>query len=164
MLDPTILWLLELFSPYYSWCDMSFNVMIFVKLSNLFFNLTIFFNFPPDLMFFNISWAHGLFFLLPTMAAQSSLVTVSVHDASCSWSLLHWTILSLDDERTSVEAFLFDMALPLCDQGVQHLAKRKHCLQEAKVEDTTASLIRIGNTGWSRSMTAVAITCYVCYC
>ena len=95
--------------------------------------------------------------------SQSSL-TVCVYDSSCLRSVLDWTIVSLDDERTSVDGFLYNVALPLCEPGVQqHLAERKHCIEEAKVGKSSASLMRIGNTGWSTLMNAVAVTCY-CTC
>lgn len=85
--------------------------------------------------------------------AESGLVTVCIYDSSCSRSILEWTIVNVEDERTSVDGFLHNMALPLCEPGVQqHLAERNHCLQEAKVGKSSVSLIRIGNTGWSRSV------------
>ena len=37
--------------------------------------------------------------------ARATLVTVSAYDASCSRTLLDWTILSVDDERVSVDDF-----------------------------------------------------------
>ena len=82
----------------------------------------------------------------------------------CLQSVLDWTIVSLDDERTSVDGFLYNVALPLCEPGVQqHLAERKHCIEEAKVGKTSASLIRIGHTCWSTLMNSAAVTCY-CTC
>ena len=63
-----------------------------------------------------------------------------------------------------MDGFLYNVALPLCEPGVQqHLAERKHCIEEAKVGQTSASLMRIGNTGWSTLINAAAVTCY-CTC
>ena len=107
------------------------------------------------------------------------LVTVLNYDASCSRTLLNWTIADIDDERIQVDAF-YKMALFICDSGSQqHLAELKHCLEEAKVGKTYESLIRIGNTGWSRSIYLIYIVSvatslqmllsrlqrmYVCWC
>ena len=60
-----------------------------------------------------------------------------------------------------MDGFLYNVALPLCEPGVQqHLAERKHRIEEAKVGKTSASLMRIGNTGRSTLMSAAAVTCY----
>ena len=74
----------------------------------------------------------------------SAFIMVCIYDSSCLRSVQDWTILSLDDERTSVDGFY---TIWLCEPGVQqHLAVQKHCLEEAKVGKKSASMIRIGNT------------------
>ena len=68
------------------------------------------------------------------MKSQSSLVTICVYDLSCLQSVLDWSLVSLGDERTSVDGFLYNVAFPLCEPGVeQHLAEWKHCIEEEKV-------------------------------
>ena len=86
--------------------------------------------------------------------AGTVLVTTSVYDASCSRSLLDWTIFSVDDERVSVDAF-YETALSTCGPGTrQHLTQYKHCVEEVKVGEKMDCLIRIGNTGSSMSISS----------
>ena len=105
------------------------------------------------------------------MAQSAGLVTAFVFDSSCSKTILDWTRLGVDDNRMSVNGFLYNTVLPLIEPGEQHhLAERSTVLKRQKLENPHYSWFALGtqvlrsinySTNTQSSTQSVACSVYV---